>query len=122
MGKTVHEFYTLEGAVALRRALEWRGGRLVVHIVEMPIKCPVAPLEFAFLADDHFRAGMRDRVEMVYVTPLSGAFTKPIASRRLGDMLDDRGIAWSPTSTWNGSTKEDGWSHSTSAPFPSTCL
>ena len=83
MGETVHEFYTLEGAVALRQALsQWQGGRLVVHIVELPIKCPVAPLEFAFLADDHFRKqGMRERVEITYVTPLSGAFTKPIASR-----------------------------------------
>jgi sulfide:quinone oxidoreductase len=64
-----------------------------VHITELPIKCPVAPLEFAFLADDHFRRlGIRDRVEMIFVTPLSGAFTKPIASDRLGDMLEERGI------------------------------
>lgn len=98
MGKTVHEFYTLEGAVALRRALEeWQGGRLVVHIVELPIKCPVAPLEFAFLADDHFRErAMRDKVEITYVTPLSGAFTKPIASHRLGDLLEHRGIGLEP--------------------------
>jgi sulfide:quinone oxidoreductase len=66
----------------------------VVHIVEMPIKCPVAPLEFAFLADDFFRRkGIRDRVEIVYVTPLSGAFTKPVASEHLGAMLDERNIA-----------------------------
>jgi hypothetical protein len=66
----------------------------VVHIVDMPIKCPVAPLEFTFLADAHFRQrGMRDRVELVYATPLSGAFTKPIASRHLGSMLDERKIA-----------------------------
>jgi sulfide:quinone oxidoreductase len=59
----------------------------------MPIKCPVAPLEFAFLADDWFtRKGMRDRVEIVYVTPLDGAFTKPIASKALGGMLDERKI------------------------------
>ena len=98
MGKTVHEFYTLEGAVALRQALsQWEGGRLVVHIVELPIKCPVAPLEFAFLADDHFRQrGMRDRVEITYVTPLSGAFTKPIASQQLGGLLDRRGIDLEP--------------------------
>ena len=59
----------------------WPGGRLVVHIVEMPIKCPVAPLEFAFLADAFFaERGMRDKVEITYVTPLEGAFTKPVAS------------------------------------------
>jgi sulfide:quinone oxidoreductase len=92
--RSVFDFYTLDGAVALRDRLRtWEGGRLVVHITEMPIKCPVAPLEFAFLADAYFKArGMRDRVEIVYVTPLDGAFTKPVASRRLGGMLEDRKI------------------------------
>ncbi len=93
--QSIFDFYTYDGAVALAEALrEFAGGRLVVHVVDMPIKCPVAPLEFAFLADAYFRGrGMRDRVELVYVTPLPGAFTKPIASRRLGSMLDQRKIA-----------------------------
>jgi sulfide:quinone oxidoreductase len=92
--KSIFDFYTLEGATALRDAFaRFIGGRLVVHITEMPIKCPVAPLEFAFLADHYFAdRGMRDRVEIVYVTPLDGAFTKPIASKLLGGMLDDRKI------------------------------
>ena len=91
---SVHEFYTFDGAMALRDALEtWPGGRLVVHVTEMPIKCPVAPLEFTFLADAYFEEkGMRDQVEIVYVTPLEGAFTKPVASRLLGHMLEDRKI------------------------------
>lgn len=47
--KSIFDFYTLVGAVRLHQALEdWEGGHLVVHITEMPIKCPVAPLEFAF--------------------------------------------------------------------------
>ncbi|HEX9416280.1 MAG TPA: FAD-dependent oxidoreductase, partial [Gaiellaceae bacterium] len=73
-------FYTPEGADGLRRALErFDGGRLVVNLVDMPIKCPVAPLEFAFLADWYLRErGVRNRVELVYTTPLDGAFTKPI--------------------------------------------
>ncbi len=93
-GKSIFEFYTLDGSVALARKLEdWDGGRLVVHITEMPIKCPPAPLEFAFLADSHFRSrGMRDRVDITFVTPLDGAFTKPVASARLGAMLDRRQI------------------------------
>lgn len=93
--KTIFDFYTYDGAVALAAALDrFDGGRLVVHITDMPIKCPVAPLEFAFLADDLFRRrGMRDRVELVYVTPLPGAFTKPACTARLGSMLDDRKIA-----------------------------
>jgi len=96
--KSVHEFYTLEGATALSAALaDFAGGRLVVHITEMPIKCPVAPLEFAFLADAYFTEhGIRDQVEIVYVTPLEGAFTKPACSLKLGHMLADRGIALEP--------------------------
>jgi sulfide:quinone oxidoreductase len=94
-GVTVHDFYTFEGARTLARTLaDWDGGRLVVHVAEMPSKCPVAPLEFAFLADWHFEErGLRDRVEIVYVTPLGGAFTKPVASQTLGHMLDERKIA-----------------------------
>jgi len=95
---TVHEFYTLPGAVALRGALDrFRGGRLVVDVVDMPIKCPVAPLEFLFLADDFLaRRGLRDRVELVYATPLDGAFTKPLAAAVLGPMLAARGIRMEP--------------------------
>ena len=53
---SVFDFYTFEGALALRNKLrDWQGGNLVIHITEMPIKCPVAPLEFAFLADSYFK-------------------------------------------------------------------
>ncbi|MCE1178148.1 MAG: NAD(P)/FAD-dependent oxidoreductase [Micrococcales bacterium] len=90
----VFDFYTLEGSAALHQALErFTGGRLVVHITEMPIKCPVAPLEFSFLADDYLtRRGIRDKVSITYVTPLDGAFTKPVASATLGHLLTERGI------------------------------
>lgn len=96
--KSVFDFYTLAGSVALRDALkEFKGGRLVIHITEMPIKCPVAPLEFAFLADAYFEErGMRDRVDIIYVTPLEGAFTKPVASSKLGSMFTDRHIRLEP--------------------------
>jgi sulfide:quinone oxidoreductase len=92
--ESIHEFFTFEGAKALHDALErFDGGKVLVHVVEMPIKCPVAPLEFAFLADAFFRdRGIRDRVELTYVTPLSGAFTKPVASKRLGHLLEEKQI------------------------------
>jgi sulfide:quinone oxidoreductase len=98
MGGQVHEFYTLEGATRLAEKLKtWEGGKLVVHITEMPIKCPVAPLEFTFLAEAAFtERGMRDRVEITYVTPLEGAFTKPVCSKYLINMLDERKIALEP--------------------------
>jgi sulfide:quinone oxidoreductase len=91
---TVHEFYSYEGSVALAEKLKtWPGGKLVVNIVEMPIKCPVAPLEFAFLADSYFKdKGMRDKVDITYVTPLDAAFTKPIAAQAFGNTLEEKGI------------------------------
>lgn len=96
--RNIFDFYTLAGATALAEALKtFPGGRLVVHITDMPIKCPVAPLEFTFLAEAYFREhGMRDRVEIVYATPLPGAFTQPIASAQLGAMLDERKITVEP--------------------------
>jgi sulfide:quinone oxidoreductase len=92
--ETVFTFYTLEGATALRDALRtFDRGRLVVNIIDMPIKCPVAPLEFCFLADWYLRErGVRDAVELIYATPLDGAFTKPIASERLASLLADKGV------------------------------
>ncbi|MBT8213556.1 MAG: NAD(P)/FAD-dependent oxidoreductase, partial [Acidimicrobiia bacterium] len=96
--KSIHEFYTFEGAVALSEKLRtWEGGRMVINIMEMPFKCPVAPLEFTFLADSFFHEkGMRDQVELVYATPLPGAFTKPVASDKLGHMLEDKNVAVEP--------------------------
>ena len=93
--RSIFDFYTLDGAQALEKALaEFDGGRFVVHITDMPIKCPVAPLEFTFMADAYFRRrGIRSKVDMVYVTPLSAAFTKPVSSARLGAMLEERQVS-----------------------------
>jgi sulfide:quinone oxidoreductase len=92
--RDVFDFYTFDGAVALREKLKtWEGGRLVINIAEMPIKCPVAPLEFAFLADAFFeQKGMRDKVELVFATPMSGAFTKPKATEKLDYLLKEKNI------------------------------
>jgi sulfide:quinone oxidoreductase len=96
--KSIHEFYTYEGAVALSKHLRtWRGGRLVLNIMELPFKCPVAPLEFMFLADWYFHErGLRDKVELTFVTPLPGAFTKPRAASLLGDTMADKNIKLVP--------------------------
>ena len=96
--KNIFDFYTLEGATALSRFLKfWKGGRLVLNIAEMPIKCPVAPLEFLFLADWFFHErGIRENVELVFATPRPGAFTKPRASAILGDLLEEKNILLEP--------------------------
>jgi sulfide:quinone oxidoreductase len=97
-GKSIHSFYTYQSAMALTEKLRtWEGGRMVVNVVENPIKCPVAPLEFLMLADWYFhQRGIREKVELVYATPLPGAFTKPIASKLLGDILQQKNIHVEP--------------------------
>jgi sulfide:quinone oxidoreductase len=92
--KNIFDFYTLEGAEALAKFFKtWEGGNLVIDIADNPIKCPVAPLEFAFFADAFFmERGMRDKVSISYVTPLSGAFTKPRSSKLLGALLENKNI------------------------------
>ncbi len=96
--QNIFDFYTLKGAEALRNFIKyWDGGKMVVNIVEMPIKCPVAPLEFVFLADWYFtEQGIRDKVEIELVTPLPGAFTKPIAAKFLGQFLEKKNIKLTP--------------------------
>ncbi|MEN8374225.1 MAG: FAD/NAD(P)-binding oxidoreductase [Gemmatimonadota bacterium] len=95
---SVFDFYTLEGAQALGRSLQrFDGGQLVVHMTDMPIKCPVAPLEFAFLADWYLREnGLREKTRLTYVTSLSDAFTKPRASAALADLLRTKEIEIEP--------------------------
>lgn len=94
----VHEFYSYEGSKALAEKLKhFEGGNVVINIVEMPIKCPVAPLEFAFLADDFFTSrGIREKITMTYVTPLGAAFTQPIAAQAFGATLDEKSITVEP--------------------------
>jgi sulfide:quinone oxidoreductase len=92
--RAIFDFYTFDGAKRLAKKLEdWEGGKLVINLAESVIKCPVAPLEFAFLADAYFtEKGIRDKVEISYVTPLSGAFTKPQATKMLGRLLRQKKI------------------------------
>lgn len=92
--KEIFDFYTIEGALALRKRLKsWEGGKLVMAITDLPFKCPVAPIEFVCLAEAYFtKIGIRDKVEISFVTPLPGAFTKPVATKVLSDILEEKNI------------------------------
>jgi len=92
--KTAFGFYAYDDCLELKKALaQFEGGKLVVNIAEMPIKCPVAPLEFAFLVDWHLHErGIRDKVELNFVTPLTGAFTKPVATEVLAQACKEKNI------------------------------
>ncbi len=97
-GKGIHGFYRYDDCIALKKAFEqFKGGKVVINIAEMPIKCPVAPLEFMFLTDWWFNErGMREKVEIELVTPLSGAFTKPVATQILTEAANEKNIKITP--------------------------
>jgi sulfide:quinone oxidoreductase len=62
-------------------------------IPELPYKCPVAPIEFVCLAEAFFtEKGIRDKVDITYVTLMPGAFTKPIATKMLSELLEEKNI------------------------------
>ena len=92
--KVAFDFYTLPGAINLHKAMRsFKGGKLVLNIAEFPFKCPVAPLEFVYMADAYFtERGMRDLVEIHFVTPLPGAFTKPKASAFFSKLIAEKDI------------------------------
>jgi len=92
--KNIFDFYTIEGALALQQYFkDWEGGKLVLCISEVPYKCPVAPLEFVFLAEAFFsKKGMRDKVDITFVTPMAGAFTKPVATKMLSELMKEKNI------------------------------
>lgn len=93
-GKTAHGFYTPGSAMRLASALEsFKGGDLLIDVAEMPIKCPVAPLEFACLADEYLtKRGIREKSRITLVTPLNGAFTKPVCNKALTHILTEKNI------------------------------
>jgi sulfide:quinone oxidoreductase len=97
-GEDIIDFYTLEGAVALRKKLKYfDSGKVVLNIAEFPYKCPIAPIEFVFMADWFFQVnGVRDKVEIEFVTPIDNIFTKPVAAKALRAFADKKNIKVTP--------------------------
>jgi sulfide:quinone oxidoreductase len=95
-----HEFYTVEGAFALRDVLaNFDGGRVIVGVTSTPFKCPPAPSETVLLMHDYLEArGLRDRSEISLVMPLPVPVPpSPAASEALIDAFAQRDIAWYPS-------------------------
>ena len=94
-----HEFYTPEGAFALRDVLAgFPGGRVVVGVTSTPFKCPPAPSETALLLHDYLTArGIREASSIALVMPLGKPIPpSPDASAALLTAFEERGIAWHP--------------------------
>jgi sulfide:quinone oxidoreductase len=89
-----HDFYTLDGAIRLRKSLhEFEGGTIVIGVAGIPYKCPPAPVEFAFLLDDYLRArGIREKTQVKLLSPLNRAFTIEATSKLVQPILAERDI------------------------------
>lgn len=96
--KDIFDFYTLDGALALKKELKYfNSGKIVLNIAEIPYKCPIAPLEFVFMADWFLTVnGVRDKVEIELVTPLDNVFTKPVAAKILARFAVEKNIKVTP--------------------------
>jgi len=97
-GKNIYNFYTPDGAMDLRKPIgDFNSGKIIIEVSETPIKCPVAPIEFASLADYYFRKkGIRNSVEIEVVTSQDSLFTKPVAGKILTEMFLQKNIKITP--------------------------
>ncbi len=94
-----HEFYTVEGAFALRDVVaRFEGGRVIVAVTSTPFKCPPAPSETALMMDDYLTGrGLRGRSQISLVMPLGMPIPpSPAASDALLRAFAERGIDWHP--------------------------
>jgi len=71
LSEGAHWLYDLDGARKMRDALAaFQGGRVVVN-VNVPHKCPVAPLEITFMLRDYLAGrGLLDKSEITYTYPI----------------------------------------------------
>jgi sulfide:quinone oxidoreductase len=97
-----HEFYTEDGAFALREVLaDFAGGDVIVAVAATPFKCPPAPSEAALLTHDLLVAnGLRDRSSVSLVMPLGAPIPpSPLASKALLTGFAERDIQWHANTT-----------------------
>jgi sulfide:quinone oxidoreductase len=94
LAEAAHDFYSEDGAEALREdLLAFEEGRIVLSVVGTPHMCPAAPLEFVLMVDDWFRErDMRDDVEVVYTYPIQRVHGNPHIAEWAEPIMRERGI------------------------------
>ena len=89
-------FYDLQGSKRLRSALtRFRGGKIVISVIGIPHKCPVAPIELTFILHDFLKKrGLREKSEIVYTYPANKIFIMEPVVEMIQPMFDERGIEY----------------------------
>lgn len=93
-GGDLFVFYTYDGALKMRDALKnIDGGTIVSCIVDLPIKCPAAPIKFIAMAEDMMRrAGKRDKFRFIITSPMPKCFSREPYASKLSKIFEDREI------------------------------
>jgi sulfide:quinone oxidoreductase len=94
-----HNLYTVEGASAIRDALEsFRGGRVIVLTAAPAYKCPAAPYEAAMLVHDRLRRRRVSdaKVEIYAAEPGPMGTAGPDVSAAVRGMVEAQGITYRP--------------------------
>ncbi len=84
----------MAGSVRLRSALaNFKGGNIVVSVIGVPHKCPVAPIEVAFILHHSLkRRGIRDKSQIVYTYPINKIFIMYPVIEMIEPMFEEKGI------------------------------
>ncbi len=92
--EAVNHMWTFDDAEKLfEELMRFKGGRLVVGVGGLTYKCPVAPLEIAFLADEFLRVrGVREETEIKYISPLERPYPPRLLSKVMVENMEERGI------------------------------
>jgi sulfide:quinone oxidoreductase len=95
MEEGAHWFYDLDGARKMRGALdEFTGGEIVVN-VNVPHKCPVAPLEITFMLYDYLaEKGVMDNTRITYTYPIGRLHSLEPVAEWAKPAMDKYGIKY----------------------------
>ncbi|HWP81039.1 MAG TPA: FAD/NAD(P)-binding oxidoreductase [Bacteroidota bacterium] len=104
-----HTFYTIDGAMRLKGALQgFRRGKIVFLVPRTPFKCPPAPYEAAMMVEHAMRReGIRENTEIRVFTiePAPMATAGPEMGEFIKSLLRERDIAFHPLKKTSRITK-----------------
>ena len=95
LAENAETFYTEQSALKMFKRLQaFQGGKVVIA-VGVPHKCPMAPLEIAFMLDDYFKdRGIRDKVQLHYTYPIGRVHSLENVAKWAAPEFDRLGITY----------------------------
>ncbi|MFO1363523.1 MAG: FAD/NAD(P)-binding oxidoreductase [Burkholderiales bacterium] len=95
LAENAETFYTEAAALKMFKRLQaFQGGRVVIA-VGVPHKCPMAPLEIAFMLHDYFKdRGIRDKVQLHYTYPVGRVHSLENVAKWAAPEMDRLGITY----------------------------